>query len=54
MLLGDGNGWTYVLCFGIGAIAVALIIIAVSMTSKPVYGVPNYVSIPNSNYVVKS
>lgn len=50
MLLGDG--WTYVLCFGVGAIAVALIIIAVSMT-KPAYGTPNYVSIPNANYVMK-
>jgi len=49
----DGNGWAYVLCFGVGAIAVALIIIAVSMSAKSTYGVPNYVSIPNSNYVVK-
>jgi len=52
MLLGDGNGWTYVLCFGIGAIAVALIIIAVSISAKPTLGVPNYVSLPQ-NYVVK-
>ena len=49
----DSNGWAYVLCFGLGAIAVALIIIAVSMSAKSTYGVPNYVSIPNSNYVVK-
>ena len=50
----DGNGWTYVLCFGVGAIAVALIIIAVSMSVKPqnYVGVPNYVSLPQ-NYVVK-
>ncbi len=54
IVLGDSNGWTYVLCFGVGAIAVALIIIAVSMTNKPTYGIPNYVSIPNSNYVVKN
>ena len=52
-LLGDGNGWTYVLCFGVGAIAVALIIIAVSMSVRPAaLTSPNYVSLP-PNYVVK-
>ena len=51
-LLGESNGWAYILCFGTVVIGiVALVVIAVtSMQARSAAGTPNYVTLP-PNYV---